>query len=217
MVLAGIAFSDTEALADTVTYDFNIEFSGATAPSGTPPWLRAIFDDADSSGSVALTMQVLNITDVLAKVTEWDFNLIDESIPLTFAHVSGAVATVSTGINAFKADGDGWFDIKFAFPNTPASATLGNQGFSSSAYTITGAGINAHSFVALSAPGGGSSPGPFFSAAHVQGLGAGGGYSGWVAPSGSGSVVVTSAPGGLSLFASGLLGLVALRRRRRAA
>jgi hypothetical protein len=81
--------------------------------------------------------------------------------------------TINTGSDAFKADGDGFFDIFLDFGTT---APRFGQGDSIS-WVISGA--TAAQFDALSV-GSGNSPDGLFAAAHVQGIGLDGEGSGWV-------------------------------------
>lgn len=171
--------------AATVVFDSSFEFSGATAPTGTPPWLRATFDDGGKSGSVTLTFEALNLVDS-EFVSNLYFNLDPALDPtqLVFGPITKVGSfddpVASTGVDAFKADGDGKYDLLFAF------ATSGQGGGSlrfgageSMSLAISGiAGLVASSFDYLSAPDGGS--GPFPTAAHVQGIGPREAFSGWV-------------------------------------
>lgn len=104
------------------------------------------------------------------------------------------------GSDAFKADGDGKYDIRINMDNgnrlTPGeSATM--------RILADNAGFNAASFLSLSAPDGGH--GPFQAALHLQALPRGG--SDWLSATGN-TVVVTQVPepGSILLFATALLG-----------
>ena len=118
---------------------------------------------------------------------------------------------ISQGVDAFKADGDGFYDILLSF----SSGGNVNKTFTQGdilEYTISAPGLTATSFDFLSAPAGGH--GPFHLAAHIQNTG-GGEDSGWVTDSTGGSLIVpepTSAT--LALLAMSML-LVALSRHWR--
>ncbi len=177
--------------ANVLIYHFDIGgdpiFSG-TPPAGPPPWIDATFADI-APGTVQLTVAAVGLTGT-EKVTEFYLNL-DPALAATslaFGFVSGTGAfnlpAIQTGTDAFKADGDGKYDILFNFSQTPATAFTGGD---SVTYQITGiSGLTASSFVFYSAPAGGH--GPFLAAAHVQGISATSTsdtttYSGWLAPS----------------------------------
>lgn len=168
--------------ASIVTFDMSVEFSGATPPAGAAPWIRATFDDGGGSGSVVLTMESLNLVGT-EFVRSWYFNLnpLLDLNALVFSAPTKVGTfedpTITRGVDAFQADGDGLYDLLFAFDNAPPSDRFGVGDAVS--YTITGIPtLTANSFNFMSTPAGGH--GPFPTAAHVQGIGAGGDDSGWV-------------------------------------
>ncbi|HDZ19894.1 hypothetical protein LCGC14_0204670 [marine sediment metagenome] len=193
--------------ASVVSYPLSIEFSGATPPAGAAPWLTAIFDDGGSPGSVDLTLTATNLVGS-EFVNLWLFNLDPALNPtlLVFSAPSKSGSftspTISRSVDAFKADGDGWFDIKFDFASGGGDAARFGPGEDVS-YTITGIGsLTAGSFDFLSKPGGGH--GPFPTAAHVQGIGEDNANSGWI-----------TVPEPTSLALLGVGAIASLRRRRR--
>ena len=195
----------SSAQAASVTFETSIEFSGGTPPAAAVPWLTATFDDGGSAGSVDLSLETTNLTGS-EFVFEWLFNL-DPALNLNSLNFSaptkiGAFTdpAINTGVDAFMADGDGFFDIQFLFDSTDMVPLKFGAGDAAD-YTITGIPtLTANSFNFLSASGGGQ--GTFPTAAKVGGIGPDD-ESGWVS---------VPEPGTLSLLLLG--GLVMIRRRR---
>jgi len=175
--------------------------------------MTATIDDGGGSGSVTLTLDNLNLVGG-EFVSGWYFNLdpILDPDSLIFSAASSFggngfdLPTIETETNDFKADGDGLYDILFDFSTSGQGGGIHRFG-AGETFTVTISGIpglNAHSFQFLSMPAGGH--GPFFTAAHVQGIN--GSDSGWVTIPEPSSMLI-------GLGASiGAIGLV-LRRRAR--
>ncbi len=207
------AVAAVPAQAATVTFQYTQSF-GTTPPIGSSPYATAVFDDDGSAGSVTLTMTATS-TIGAADITGMYFNLVDDSTVtldgLGFSYVSGpAVNSVSVGTNAYRADGDGYYDILFDYPppGGPANFNAGDV----SVYTITGTDLLASDFNVIGSPGpGAGNPGPFLSVARFQSTGADGKGSDWV---GASPVPV---PAAVWLFGSGLMGLIGIARRKKAA
>jgi hypothetical protein len=127
VLLAALALAGAAgpASAGTVVFDSSFEFSGGTPPAGAAPWLRATFDDKGKSGSVTLLFEALNLVDS-EFVSNLYFNLDPTLDPtqLVFGSITKVGAfddpTISTGVDAFKADGDGKYDLLFAFATSGA-------------------------------------------------------------------------------------------------
>ncbi|MHC4986094.1 MAG: PEP-CTERM sorting domain-containing protein [Planctomycetota bacterium] len=206
--LVALLLLTTGANASILTYDLSVEFSGATPPAGASPWLRAVFDDGGSPGSVTLTLTTPNLV-ATEFVSHWMFNLdpvLDPTSLIFSAPIkvgSFTSPTVNLGVNAYQADGDGKYDIDLAFDTSDGLPTRFGVG-DAATYLITGIPtLTASSFNFLSLPAGGH--GPFETAAHVQGIGPLGANSGWI---------TVPEPATMSLLGiGGALGLI--RRRRR--
>lgn len=219
--VAAALFAGSAAHADMVTLSFGTRF-GEVSPTGSGPWIQAIFDDAADPGGASSVRLSVTALDSLgdADVTQLYFNLDPAFDPtalsVDFVSVSGGsspeigTVAVSTGINAFQADGDGSYDILLDLPPPPGeNSALFNAG-ETLVFDITRNDglLSAADFYFLGAPGPGEgNPGPFLAAAHLQSTGLDGEGSDWVA--------AVPIPAAVWLFASalGLVGYSARRRR----
>src|SRR5262245_43934737 len=169
---APIFFANT-ARATVMQAYINQVFSGSATPSGSQPWLPATFDDT-FPGHLPVQLQVtLSITGLVTpeKVDGWYINVDDGQTPptsgtaidpttLSFSAPTKVGAfddpTINLGTNAFKADGDGLYDIRFDFSTSNGHEFGAGDSVS---YVITGPSfMNADSFTFLSKPAGGVGP-----------------------------------------------------------
>ena len=209
VVLAAGLWS-ANALATGFVYQFDNAFSG-TAPTGPAPWVDATFQD--TSGGVLLTVNGLGLqSSEFLDSLYLNINPADSSqipnLKFTFENSTGGVApaNIQTGEDAFKADGDGKYDILFDFQTSNLSPGRLGAG-DTITYLISGiTGLSSSDFVFLSTPAGGN--GPFDAAGHIQSIGTGG-ASGWVEPSMGAITQPTPEPGSTAILglAVGLMGL----------
>lgn len=179
LLLAGPLFAVPVALP------LNFEFSGGTPPEGPTPWVTVFFENGPSPGTVAITIDTSGLVDdefigvVYLNLTP-DFEMASFTTTPGVKVGTFATPTITRSKDAYKADGDGYFDILIDFAQADADRFGAGEKYT---FTVTGpATMTFMSFDAYSAPGGGH--GPFLAAAHVQAIGSGGEDSGWIAPDG---------------------------------
>jgi hypothetical protein len=211
-----------QASADFVI-NLNYEFSGASSPSGTAPWLRATFTDLGGAdaGKVSLKLDsLLQDSDEFANLWFFNFNNNSQVAGLTFTQTASSgnfaapaiLRATSNSDASLKADGDGYFDFGFDFANGGGQ----NQRFGASdsvTFKISAAfALSAADFNLFSAPGGGN--GSYRSAAHVQGIGSNAGGSGWIGEDGP-DQGVPEAGSTLAMLGLALVGCEGVRRKLR--
>lgn len=200
----GVLLGIVAAPADMVAFDLTWEFSGATAPSGDPPWLRATFTST-TPGTVELRLDNL-LNGPTEYIRLWYLNLdsgfdLDE---LAFVQAQGPTPQIDTGFDTFKANGHGFFDIRLKWPTAVPDPNRFDSDYGLAEFTITSTqAITASSFNVFSS-GGAHWPDGLLTAAKVQGIGPTGDDSGWV---------TVPAPDGGILGVLGLATLGLLRRR----
>ncbi|HET7536902.1 MAG TPA: hypothetical protein VFJ90_10640 [Candidatus Didemnitutus sp.] len=171
-VLSAIALA-TSAAGIVESVPLNFVFSGVNPTNSTPLILK--LEDGLTLNTVRLTMDATNLGST-EFVSEWYLNLNPAFTPgsLSFSLVSNPTALVlgdiGTGANAFKADGDGFYDVLFAFPPPPGQFSAKFTAGEKVVVDITRAsGLSVADFLYSSVNGGGA--GTYLSAAHIQGIG----------------------------------------------
>jgi hypothetical protein len=174
------ALSIFSAPAEAATYQLGNVFSDpAEAPAGSGPWLT--FSSTKMNDMVTIEFEA-NLTGS-EYVSEWYINL-DPALNPSNLVFSNPIKTgdfdlpkLAFALNAYKADGDGFYDIKLTF--SPKNSERFNYGEKLSyQVSYSGGTIEETSFSFLSEPGG--EIGPFTSAAHVRGTVKNGSGSAWI-------------------------------------
>ncbi|UCD34408.1 MAG: hypothetical protein JSU90_08910 [Nitrospiraceae bacterium] len=215
LVLYSAACLKDRAGASTVEFPLDVEYSGGSGSEGLMPWATATFVTTGSK-RVTLTMSAENLVSS-EFISLWYFNfdpILDPTL-LIFSPVGipGAMPkSINTGMDAFKAGPDRFYDIEFSFPTSAGNSSNRFTAGETVVYDITYAGpgtISTSSFVFESLSG---KQGSFHSAAHIQSIGTGG-KSGWV---GNTSVVPEPVSSLLFLTGGAVLGYGKYRKARSA-
>jgi hypothetical protein len=209
-------FCSPTANASGIIYQFDdvFSFSGsASSPAGPGPWVDATLQDTANGVLLTVNNPGLSGGEFLSELY-LNINPADNVNSLTFTPQGGtsgvSAPTIQTGEDGYKADGDGKYDILFSF----ATSNPGRFGAGDSlTYLIAGiAGLSSGDFEYKSTPAGGH--GPFFGAAHIQGIaGETGSDSVWIDPSLGPEITPVPEPAPMALLA-GSLGLWAVWRLR---
>lgn len=204
IVLLSVALVLPSAVAEVLDLNLDTEFSGADMPEAS---LTARFEDTE--GGVLLTLGMVN-PGPYEFVRNWYFN-VDPSLDLSllsFSTVSGQMPSYSVGTDAFKADGDGLYDVKLSYSTNmnqyPVTLKIGST-----------QQLSVSSFKYLSTWNGGANTNTWAAAAHVQGIqtsdaDCSGSGSGWVGA----KLEVVPEPVSSALFLIGGGALALIRRKK---
>ena len=207
LVLGLILLIPSSALANTLTLEATQEFGGGTPPAGDIPWVRATFDDTGKTQSVDLRFEALNLTgSEHVGGLYLNLNPAFDASGLAFfpieKHGDFVSPVISLGNDAFKADGDGKYDLYFEFATTGNDQDRFGPGdwFNLGIGSTTGLDLTAPAFSFESAPDGNS--GPFYMAARIEGIG----------PNNASAWIATPEPSSCALAMLALIGLCVVGR-----
>ena len=229
LAFSAALFSAGAVNAAVLQLDFDVSFGDpldpdTQQPEGPAPWMTAVFDDGDTTGSVTLTVSLAS-TIGIAEVTGIYLNVDDVNIGganLTINQTGGTgpLGSVSTGTDFVKAGADGWFDIYIDLP-PPGGDRFGAG--ETLVFDITASGLVASSFDFASTPDPIDPNGPFKGAAKFNSTGDGVNNCVFNPDTGKGGLgtcsdwvgVAVPVPAAVWLFGSAL-GLLGWARRRTA-
>jgi hypothetical protein len=161
-----------------------------------------------NSGTDTVTFTITNNTD--GDVDEIYLNNLLAPLAATgFACVDctaiGGALGIDFGDDAYKADGDGFFDIRISLPQAGANRLASGESIT---FTMTATNLTSDSFLDWSCDTcqGAGGNGPFRVAAHVISTDSSGGGSVWISE--------VPEPTSMFLLGSGLLGIAAGLRKR---
>ncbi len=203
-------------VASLVEIGLDNEFSGGDLPAGVAPYVVVGFDPGPVLDSVVISIENSGLTDdeFLSKFyMNLDPTMDPTLLSITPLSKTGTFLdpTVNLGVDAFKADGDGKYDILLNFSTDEADRFGAGEVFT---FRIDGpSGLDVFSFNELSLPDGGH--GPFLLAGHVQGITINEepSGSGWISP-GDGGLVPFPEPATVILLSTAApLFLVKARKR----
>jgi hypothetical protein len=195
-VLLVFGFALTEVQASVVSYSLNSVFNG-DVPTSASPWLKVAFGDVVGGVQVTITSSLEVCSEFFGQV---GFNVMGGGIaslsPGSMVVLSGAFGLPTFGSGKMQGTGNESYAILLSFDK--ASATRFNGTTDAVRFLLTGVNVT-DNFTGIPPAG---------IAAHVQGIPASGGGT-------TSGAVTTPIPAAAWLLGSGLIGLMAIRRRFR--
>jgi hypothetical protein len=171
VVFGSVLFGAAGLTEASITFLMTTPLPCMPSPAGSKPWATATFTSS-SLDTVQLTLQANfsdgNFVDGKDQQFGWGFNYIGDVSALFITSVGGTnpADNVLKAADAYKADGDGLYDILFQWDAKPGSRFEASQ---TAIYTLTAAGLTEANFDALSTPTAGNGT-TWHSAMHVQGM-----------------------------------------------
>jgi len=220
--LAGLAFAALLPLgnplcaqsASAYLFDLGTPFPGDPNPDGTSPWATGTITTLSDGVELTLSLAGLAGSDFISDAY---FNVNPALDASGLSNLAFSIEQIAAGVtaptitaceDAYKSDGDGFYDILLAFSKSGAGR-FGAGDFVKIKITDPLAPIAASDFLFKSSTGGGE--GIYYAAAHVQSV-ASSPYSTWI---GATSYAAIPEPAGCAArLGAAALGLALATRRR---
>jgi len=171
LFMGAVLMGARPAQATAIDFVFNVNF-GSTPTTGT---LLGRLSDTPDDGDLLLTLIAAfgpdgaSVDNVYFNFTDTK-NVLDLNVALFSDTSGGSYINTSLGSNLYRADGDGYFDMRLNFSTGANPPQFGPTDTIQFLISSSAGDLFLQDFIELSFPGPGNSPGPFFGAAHVQNI-----------------------------------------------